>query len=276
MGMGAVASWLTGISQRYTVVRGQSAPPGSVVLNVISMMMWFMDKLGTRFITVSNYDRSDLVLRKICRDSQVTAIHDGIDLCKFTQKCPGEFRKRYNIPENAYMVGMIGRLTFQKRYGDFVAFMGELYKRKENVYGFLIGEGEDREKLQRQIDALKLRDRVRITGFVDHMHEVYSDLNLTMLFSNFEGLPNVLIESAASGIPLIANDVCGNCEIVIHEENGYLVKTGDIIQAVTHAEKLMENPDLAQRLGERGKEIAYQCFDKEKQVAKFIRMITSS
>jgi glycosyltransferase involved in cell wall biosynthesis len=279
IGLGGVAGWLCRVPRRVAIIRGEGAPPGSLLLKVIYRMERLMAILGTEYITVSEYIRQQMLLHGICSEAQITSIHDGIDVGKFWGKFELSnsrstlFNSRYALPENAFKIGMVGRLVRGKRYDQFIVMMKRLCEEFSHVYGILIGEGEHRAQLQAEIEASGFSERILIAGYCSDMPSVYRDLDLTALFTDYEGCPNAVLESMAAKIPVIASDVCGIQEIIHSGENGYLIASGNIETAIAHARLLLKNDTIRKSLGHKAHQTITENFNLELQVQKVIQTL---
>lgn len=270
IGLGSLAAWFARMPPCVAVIRGQGAAPGSRLLSVVYAMERFVAWLGTRFITVCEYDRQQMLSRNICPSQQVVTIHNGTHLERFRSGEKGHVRKQFEIPESAVVFGMVGRLYPQKRYDAFVQLMAPLCKEYSHVYGLLVGEGEDRVALQALIDACGAQEKIKITGYVENMPDIYAGIDVSVLFTRYEGLPNALLESCAAGVPMVADDVCGNPEIIRHAQNGYIVPADDTQQALVFCRQMIEDSQLRNTLGKHAARIAEECFDHRRQIHRLI------
>ena len=127
----------------------------------------------------------------------------------------------------------------------------------------LLGEGELREALQRQIDALGLSGSAVLCGTVADMPSEYRRAALIALSSHYEGLPMALIEAQAYGVPAVSFDChCGPREVIVDGETGLLVPEGDVAALARALLALIRDPERRQRLGEQAARLAVR-FDFE-------------
>lgn len=117
----------------------------------------------------------------------------------------------------------------------------------------ILGEGEQRQALEQQVDELGLRDRVSMPGRVGNLADWYADSDLYVLSSRVEGLSNTLIEAMASGLPVLAFDCdTGPREIVRHDIDGVLVAPVEDEDALAaHMADMMAHPVRRERLARR-------------------------
>jgi glycosyltransferase involved in cell wall biosynthesis len=276
IGLGSVAAWLMQIPRKIAVIRGQGAAPGSWMMSCIYAMEWLLARLGVRFVTVCEYDRQQMLRRRLCPPTHVTTIHNGSDISLFAHGKPHVLRQHLGIPPEAFVIGMVGRLTPQKRYDAFIHILTTLCRQYPQVYGLLIGDGRDRDRLQQVIEASGFSDRIRITAFMSAMPDVYAGLDLSVLLTRYEGCSNALMESAAAGLPILADDVCGNAEIVHHGHSGYIIAPHDLAGAVAYATQFIEDSTQCQRMGSIGQTIAVKDFNRDIQIARLVEHILES
>lgn len=274
IGLGSIAAWICRVPRSFAIIRGQGAQMGSFLLRLVYAMEWFVARLGVRFIAVCEYNRQEMIEQQICHADALFTVHNGTDIEKVQSGQKGIIREKFGIPKDAYVIGMIGRFSNQKCFDQFIRFVEVLCQRHPNVYGLLIGDGENHQALGQQIDQTGFSDRILITGFLQDMENVYADLDLSVLFTRYEGCANALIESSAAGIPMIVEDVCGNAEVVLHGQNGYVVSAGDIEQAVHYAEQLIREPEQAKAMRQAGQSIAKERFDRNQQQEKLIGILS--
>jgi len=272
LGLANLAAFFCNTPQKFALIRGQGAPPNTIRIKIIFFMEKFLALLGTKFITVSKYDRNMMILKKICPPSQIKVIHNGTFIYA---KNNSSLREKLNIPHDAFVIGMIGRLCPQKRYDQFIKLSEKLCLKDKNIYGLLIGDGIDKSKLQKKIDETQVFNQIIITGYVPK-EDIYSTLDISVLLTDYEGCSNALLESTAAGIPVITNDICGNKEVIIHNKNGFIIKSGDIENAAKYIIKLKENNRLRHKFGINGKIIANKKFNREKQIIKLILTLLNS
>jgi glycosyltransferase involved in cell wall biosynthesis len=120
----------------------------------------------------------------------------------------------------------IGRLSAEKGHRDFVTAMGLARDRGAMISAVLVGDGPERARLETQVRELGLADRVHFTGYIQSPERVLEDVDLMVLPSYTEGLPNVVLEALMMEVPVLATRVGGTPEIVTDGESGRLVEPG--------------------------------------------------
>jgi glycosyltransferase involved in cell wall biosynthesis len=197
--------------------------------------------------------------------ARTTLIRSGIDLDPFRELRSaalrgGEERKRlrhrargrFGVPHDTSVVTMVAGLRPQKAPVDFVEVAARVIRRIETPVRFwLVGDGELRESVERRRRELDIEYRVEILGFRDDVPELLAATDVAVLTSRWEGLPRVVPEAMAAGLPVVANDVCGVSEAVREGESGWLVRPGDVDGMADRVVALLEDPSRAAAMGSR-------------------------
>ena len=170
----------------------------------------------------------------------------------------------------------VGRLAEQKGQLLLVEAAARLRDRGPDFELVIVGDGPMRDELERAIDRFGLRDRVRITGFLDN-HGVRRELEAAralVLPSFAEGLPVVIMEAMALGRPVIATSIAGIPELVEPGRSGWLVPAGAVEPLVeAMAEALAADPAELDRMGRAGAARAAEQHDAAAESAKLAALI---
>ena len=131
----------------------------------------------------------------------------------------------------------------------------------------LAGEGELTENLRGLAGELGLESAVHFLGRCDRVAELLYASDLCVLSSKAEGFSNSILEYMGAARPVVATDVGGAREAIVEGETGYLVSAGDDQTMAIRIEALLRNSNLAQSMGERGRQVVIQRFSAEAQLA---------
>lgn len=133
----------------------------------------------------------------------------GIDLKPFREPAePAAVRAELGIPREAFIVGHVGRFTPEKNHAFFLAVMAEVIRRTPAAYAVLVGDGPLRAEVEAQANHMGLADRVRFLGVrADVPRLMQGAMDVFLLPSLREGLPLVLVEGQAAGLPCVISDV---------------------------------------------------------------------
>lgn len=122
----------------------------------------------------------------------------------------------------------------------------------------IYGEGPFREELEKHIGELGIGDSVELPGKVQNVFECIADADLFVLSSNFEGMPNALIEAMCLGLPVISTKVSGATDLILQEKNGILTDVADTEQMAAAMRKMLSDPQLRLSCAEHALELNEQ------------------
>ena len=194
--------------------------------------------------------------------SRVVTIHNGIVLANYdpSLQSPGYLRSRFGLPPDAVTIGNIGRLSGEKGQDDFLTAAAELATEFPRTYFVIVGDGPDREALEARAQALGLGARVLFTGFLQDVRPVHRDLNILALTSHTEGFPNVVLEALCMGTPVLATDVGGTGELIVHGMTGVLVPAHAPVAIAAGLRQLLSEPECGRRLAAAGQMRVHEQF----------------
>ncbi|MCS7220088.1 MAG: glycosyltransferase family 4 protein [Anaerolineae bacterium] len=207
-------------------------------------------------------------------------ILNGVDVIQFARKPDLSFvvRGRLGLSPSAKMLISVGRLQVEKGLHLLLQALARL--RRPGVHLLIVGQGRDEARLRRLAQRYRLASQVHFTGFVPH-EELPAYLNAADIFVMptlcVEGLPMVILEAMACGLPIVASDIGGIPTAVDHGRNGLLFPPGDVDQLAGHIGRLLDEPGLACALGEAARAKAVEQFSLERMVrdteAVFLRVV---
>lgn len=181
---------------------------------------------------------------------KIVTIPNGIDVPAIDRAQRASVLAELGLPTDARIVASIGRLARQKRVDVLVWGMQLLRQLSPNVFHLIIGDGPERLRLERLAEHFTCHGVTRFLGHRNDVARLMSCIDVMWLASDFEGQSNSIMEAMAAGLPVIASDIPPNRELITNGENGYLVRPGDSVAFAQYADRLLADPDLANRLGE--------------------------
>jgi glycosyltransferase involved in cell wall biosynthesis len=162
-------------------------------------------------------------------------------------------RREIGVAANAPLVGMIACFKPQKAPLDFIRVAARVAGTHPGAHFFLAGDGVLRPAIEAEIARFGIRERIHLLGWRRDVPRLLGAADVLVLTSLWEGLPRVALQAMAAAKPIIATRVDGTPEAVIDEESGFLLDTHDIDGFADRIGRLLDNPNLARRMGETGR-----------------------
>jgi sugar transferase (PEP-CTERM/EpsH1 system associated) len=230
---------------------------------------WVLSHFADQIVAVSETTKSGLVHYEKVSSSKIQVILNGIDEQKYSVRIDKDKKKKELgiVPNAGPILGWCGRLSPEKGLTYLIKAMELLRRGFPNILLLIAGAGALKEDLNRQAKDLGLERHVRFLGPRADVHEILMILDLFVLPSVREGLPLVLLEAMAAGVPIVATDVGGNHRAVQEAINGFLVKPGDPDSLYKAIKGLLENRKLRETFSRN----ALALFQKEFTLKKMVQ-----
>jgi glycosyltransferase involved in cell wall biosynthesis len=188
----------------------------------------------------------------------LTVIANGVDMDRMRNLPPetrGALRRAIVVGDDEFVWLAVGRFEIAKDYPNLLRAFREVRAREPRARLVIVGQGSLQAEAEALTDELGLRDAVRFLGARDDVPAVMSAADGYVMSSAWEGMPMVLLEAAAAGLPIVATAVGGNGEVVREGESGFLVPARDSATLGQGMLRLMALPAERRRaMGERGRE----------------------
>ena len=232
--------------------------------------------LTARIVTVSDGERALARRYGVGRDGQFVTIHSGMDLRSSDRPIDpagrgassvAAMRTSLGVPVHAPLVGAVGRLNPQKAPLDFVRAAARIRDQRPDTHFIWVGTGPLAAQARAMAEESGLAHVFHFTGQRNDVHDILCGLDVFVLASRWEGFPLTVLEAMAAGVPVVATDVDGTREAVRHDDNGLLVPPGDPGALARAVLDVLDNPERARRLGQRGRERVEQEFTRERMLA---------
>ena len=221
----------------------------------------------TRVVAVSDEVKQRL-LKAGVREGKIRIVRNGIDLSPFDGAVSA--RREGRIPGHALVVGLVGRLAWEKGVDLFLEAAAEVLVEIPETRFKVIGEGPDREKLEGLIDTLKIRYSVNLLGRREDMASQYASLDVMVSSSRQEGLPMALLEGMASGLALVATAVGDVPKVIVDGRTGLLVPAQNTGSLAAGIMELLHNPEKRKRLGLAARELIEEEYSSARMTADYL------
>jgi glycosyltransferase involved in cell wall biosynthesis len=204
--------------------------------------------LATHNVCVSQAVADFSVAHGRLRADKVSVIPNGVDRDRFAQAKPADLSE-FGIPAGVRTILSVGRLHPQKGYDLLIDAAAPLLATQSDLHVLIVGEGPSRENLQSQIVERGCREQVHLAGWRADIPEIMKACAIFALPSRWEGMPNVVLEAMAAGLPVVAADVEGVREVMRDRVTGIIVQGGSAADFRTGLQIMLDDSMLRTAIG---------------------------
>lgn len=245
---------------------------------------------STKIIAISERQKYELgTIHRICAPEKIEVVPLGFDLSRFQENYEAKrksFRAQYNIADDEIAVGIIGRIVPIKNHEMFIrAWKSASDKTSKKIRAFVIGDGEDRTKVENLAKELgisvcsqnfeKSECSLTFTSWIKEIDVANAGLDMVALCSLNEGTPVSLIEAQAANNPVLSTKVGGVENIVIEGKTGLLCEVGDLENYSAQLLELLENDELRTKMQQAGWESVKEKFHYTRLVKDIDKLYSS-
>ena len=251
-------SGLTGIKRRM-LLAGEQLTAKYAVDKVIAVSSEVTRYLAT-YLTADRFD----------------VVRNGISIGKVrSQLSSAEAKSRLGLHPNSLVVGTAARLTSVKRLDLFLGVAERLSRTLPEVRFVIAGKGSEENRLRNLIKQHHLENRVSLLGHRDDIHEILGAMDLMLITSDREGIPMVVLEAMALGVPIVARDVGGIREVLDHGATGILVPSADIEKLTEPCLMLLRDRPMRHRIAQNARTAVVEKYSAEANAAQILRLYRS-
>lgn len=269
--LGRIASLGTGV-KAVAISRGWTGENSKIRL--YEKLDKFFLRHASHIVAVSNGQRDKIVALGI-KPGKVTVIHNAINLAEITEADGHLLRRELGLPDDATIVASAGRLSPEKNYAAMIEASQGLIKNNPKIFFAIFGEGFLRPELEAQITLTGLTGRFLLPGFRTDLQTVLHDIDIFMLPSFSEGLPNVVLEAFAARKPVVATRVGGTPEVVQDGISGFLTRPDEPALMAKHVLALADDPLLRRKMGTAGYNYVNNIFSFRQQTELYEKLYVS-
>ena len=269
--IGRFASWLSGVPV-IAISRGWTAE--SRKIRFYERMDKIFLHLSDHVVAVSGGQREKIKKLGV-GPGKISVIHNGINLEEIPHAPAATLRASLNLPDDAVIIASAGRLSPEKNQSGMIEVARRVVSRNKKAYFVIFGEGFLRSELESQVEAAGLQGRFLLPGFRGDLQLLLHQVDIFMLPSFTEGLPNVVLEAFAVRKPVVATAVGGTPEVVTHGVSGFLTAPSEIDKMAEYVHQLVNDPALRDCMGERGYRHVEEHFGFERQTALYEELYTT-
>lgn len=221
------------------------------------MMYTAIEKIASPFcekiVCISNAEKQSALEKKICREDKLQVIFNGVDIEAYESGEHGKVKRAaLNIPEDAFVVGMVGRMSPQKAPDVFIRMAKLVKDEVPNAHFIIVGNGGQEPEIRKYAKDNGFLDRLHITGWVDDSMSYVELFDVACLLSRWEGFGLALPEYMMAGKPIVASNVDAIPNIIRDGENGLLVSVDDPVGSYEAVLRIYRDDELKDKLAAQG------------------------
>jgi glycosyltransferase involved in cell wall biosynthesis len=269
-----MAAWWVGVPRiAYTGHGFWFNFPGSWPRSIVGFTMeWLAARVTGTFLTVSEAEAHDARRLRIHRGA--VAVGNGRDPARFRpdRAARERIRTALGMSDEQVVVLAVSRLVWHKGYPELAAAMRMVPSAALWIAGERLtsDRGPDMAAL---LCGAGLGERLRLLGYREDVADLMAAADIFALPSQFEGLPMSVIEAMLTGLPVVATNVRGPAEQVVHEVTGLLVPPGDAPALAAALQRLVADQALRARMGEAGRKRAVERYDEATVLARTLDLL---
>lgn len=212
---------------------------------------FLMGRFATKIVTVSNAVKNHLLKSGYIKEEKIKVIYNGVNTDKFNSSINTKtLRQELSIPEDAFIIGMIGRVNAIKGQDEFIKIVSTLIGKYKNIYGIIVGDAFPGQEwrvteLKQLIKDSNCSDNFRYLGYRTDSNVLHNLFDVYVLPSvSADSLPTVVLEAMACEKVVVGYKNGGICEMVSDRESGYLEEIGANEKLSDDIEKIYLNDEL--------------------------------
>ena len=219
----------------------------------------------TRFVAASGAIR-DILIHDGIPEAQVDVVHDGIDVAK-VQRLPAlDVHVEFWLPHGVPVIANVGALVAHKGQKHLLDAIPLVMQDVPDVHLVILGEGELRPALEKQVKDLHLERAVRLPGFREDVLSLVKSADLFVMSSVTEGLGSAVLDAMAMGLPVVGTRAGGIPEAIVHGSTRLLVPPGEPKPLAAAIVRLLKDPQLGSQYGQAGRARVEAHFGVDKMV----------
>lgn len=234
-----------------------------------------MGRYADKIVTVSQAVANHIKQSPFIKDSQVEVIYNGVDNAVYYPMDASSIREKFDIAQDALVIGMIGRLNAIKGQNDFIEAVEPLLEKNEQAVAFLAGgvfPGEEwrLEELDKRIASSSVVSQIHRIDYYDKTSELYNMFDIFVLPSiKPDSLPTVVLEAMACSKPVVGYNNGGIAEMVVDDKSGCLVKPNRPQELSNAISLLLDSSEKREKFGRVGYQRQKELFSLESYIKNF-------
>jgi glycosyltransferase involved in cell wall biosynthesis len=279
--LGRAAAWSERVPKVVHTIHGLPFHPyqNKLVHSLYVRSERFAAKRCHTIICVADAMREQAVAQRIGKPTQYVTIYSGMEVDQFLHPKwkRHDVRRELGFTDEDFVLGTVSRLAELKGHDDLLDALGEMMRSNDRLKLLWVGDGYWRDRLFERVRRMGFSGQVVSTGLVppEEIPKYMQAMDALAHPSYREGLPRAVTQASLSGLPTIVYDLDGAPEVCVHEKTGTLVPPGKSAALRDAVLRMIEHPQLRERMGQAGREFCRHRFDVATMVAELEKVYTA-
>jgi glycosyltransferase involved in cell wall biosynthesis len=260
-----LAAWFNRVPCRLYTMRGlRMETTTGLKKHLLGITEWLACAAADRVVCVSPSLRRRAIELRLVRAEKAVVLasgsSNGVGTARFAATPDllaqaAEIRRRIGVASGGRLIGYVGRFTRDKGLDELIAAFCEVRQRLPGTVVMLIGEFEAGDPVEGKTrKAVDSDPGIVVIGMTTDVAPYYHAMDVFVLPTHREGFPNTVLEAQAAGKPVVTTFATGAVDSIVDGVTGVLVPVGDVAALASAVERVLSSPELAQRLGQAGRE----------------------
>ncbi len=268
-----IAARLSGIRSRFETVHSAQywLADGSFITQALS------HSCGQHYVV--NTQAEERIIRSVVQSSAISVIHPGIDTTRwesYFSKGTIPSSTNHGIAQNSFVIGSISRLDAQKGIMDLLEAAHEIQKQIKNPFFLIVGDGDERARLERKAADLGLSNRILFAGYQKSAYRWLGAMDIFVMPSHHESWGLAEIEALGAGVPTVCANVDGPAEYLTDQKTALMVQPGDPQAIANAAVRLYEDRTLAANIAASARELVVERLSIRSMIDQYDQLYSSS
>ena len=247
------------------------SPLGYVDYRVRRQAVLFLIKRCLKPIMVVSEANQKKLMDAGLKTDALSMLYNGIDANLWRRENGNAIlREELGLNQNDFLIGTVARIDYDKDLPTFFKVVKLLVAQVPNVRFVIVGDGKGDElaKAKHQAEQIGLKDSISFTGHRDDLLNVYPSLDIFLMTSITEGLPNTILEAMAMEVPVVSTSVGGVPELIVDGEHGFLCSVGDAEALSRKVIELIQNSGLRIKFAQNARKRVEEDFSFDQRVRR--------
>jgi glycosyltransferase involved in cell wall biosynthesis len=204
---------------------------------------------------------------------KIRLVKNGVDLKEIEiESDSGE--RFFPLDDGVKRIGYVGQMAYRKNVDDILTTFDLLWKEHKNIRLYLVGEGPMRLELEDRAASLASSVSIKFLGYRSDRLQIVKELDLFTMTSSLEGIPRCMMEAMAMGVPVVAYDIPGVDQLIVHGKTGFMADFGKVDELKRYWEKILFNDEVSRTLAGAGRNFVRKKFSGARMAREYTQLYT--